>query len=97
MIITLLANLLFNYVDTLTVPIAKLLEQFRGSCPLEGIRSNIGSYNWFLISLVAHRFFGGHSKEDPPVPIPNTEVKLFCADGTAWVTVWESRSPPIFY
>ena len=41
-------------------------------------------------------FYGGHSKEDPPVPIPNTEVKLFSADGTAWATMWESRSPPIF-
>ena len=39
-------------------------------------------------------FFGGHSEEDPPVPIPNTEVKLFSADGTAWETMWESRSPP---
>ena len=42
-------------------------------------------------------FFGGHSEEVPPVPIPNTEVKLFSADGTAWETMWESRSPPIFY
>ena len=42
-----------------------------------------------------NRFIGGNSEEDPPVPIPNTEVKLFCADGTAWVTVWESRSLPI--
>ena len=41
-------------------------------------------------------FYGGHSKEDPPVPIPNTEVKLFCADGTARATVWESRTPPFF-
>ncbi|MBW6520026.1 MAG: hypothetical protein K0A99_03305, partial [Desulfoarculaceae bacterium] len=23
-------------------------------------------------------------------------VKLFCANGTAWVTVWESRTPPNF-
>ena len=38
--------------------------------------------------------FGGHSKEVTPVPIPNTEVKLFSADGTAWATVWESRSLP---
>ena len=44
-----------------------------------------------------NRFIGGHSEEDPPVPIPNTEVKLFSADGTAWVTVWESRSSPIFF
>ena len=42
-------------------------------------------------------FFGGHSEEVPPVPIPNTAVKLFCADGTAWEAVWESRTPPTFY
>jgi hypothetical protein len=27
-----------------------------------------------------------------PVPIPNTEFKLFQTDATAWETVWESRS-----
>ena len=40
---------------------------------------------------------GGDGEEATPVPISNTEVKLFSADGTAWETVWESRSPPIFY
>ena len=30
----------------------------------------------------------------PPVPIPNTMVKTQAADGTALVTVWESRWPP---
>ena len=40
--------------------------------------------------------FGGNSEEVTPVPIPNTEVKLFSADGTAWETAWESRSPPKF-
>ena len=39
---------------------------------------------------------GGHSEKDPPVPFPNTEVKLLRADGTAWVTMWESRSSPFF-
>ena len=34
--------------------------------------------------------------EATPVPIPNTEVKLRLADGTAWETVWESRSLPAF-
>ena len=34
--------------------------------------------------------------EATPVPIPNTEVKLHIADGTARVTVWESRSLPAF-
>jgi hypothetical protein len=39
-------------------------------------------------------FFGGNSEEETPVPIPNTEVKLFSADGTAWEAKWESRTPP---
>ena len=30
--------------------------------------------------------------EVPPLPIPNREVKLHSADGTA--VRWESRSPP---
>ena len=37
---------------------------------------------------------GGTSEVDPPVPIPNTEVKRFSADDTALVTVWENRSLP---
>jgi hypothetical protein len=43
---------------------------------------------------MTHTVFGGNSEEDTPVPIPNTEVKLFSADGTAWETTWESRTPP---
>ena len=43
-----------------------------------------------------YNYFGGYSGEVTPVPIPNTEVKLFCADGTARATVWESRTPPEF-
>ena len=30
-------------------------------------------------------------REGPPVPIPNTEVKLTCADDSAWVTGCENR------
>ena len=30
-------------------------------------------------------------REGPPVPIPNTEVKLVCADDSAWVTGCENR------
>ena len=37
---------------------------------------------------------GDYGKEVTPVPIPNTEVKLFSADGTAWESVWESRTLP---
>ena len=38
--------------------------------------------------------FGGDGEEVTPVPIPNTEVKLFSADGTARAAGWESRTPP---
>ena len=34
---------------------------------------------------------GDDSKEDPPVPMPNTEVKLLYVDDTWWVTARESR------
>ena len=37
---------------------------------------------------------GGYSGEVTPDPIPNSEVKLASANGTARVTLWESRTPP---
>ena len=37
---------------------------------------------------------GDYGMKVTPVPIPNTKVKLQCADGTARVTLWESRSSP---
>jgi hypothetical protein len=37
---------------------------------------------------------GGDSEEDTPVPIPNTEVKLFSADGSWGATPCESRTLP---
>ena len=66
-----------------------LKESFRGSYPRRGHHRLPGEK--YKIP-----FCGGHSEEDPPVPIPNTEVKLFSADGTARETVWESRSPPLY-
>ena len=60
-----------------------------------------GSDHISYIQLVSENFdlrvFGGNSERVTPVPIPNTEVKPLSADGTAWVTVWESRSPPNFF
>ena len=38
---------------------------------------------------------GYNSEEATPVSISNTEVKLFSADGTWWVTARESRSLPV--
>ena len=40
---------------------------------------------------------GDYSGEVTPVPIPNTEVKLPCADDTWRETAWESRTLPLFY
>ena len=37
---------------------------------------------------------GGISELEPPVPIPNTEVKRLSADDTAWATAWEHRPVP---
>ena len=62
---------------------------------------------WGFKSLIAHHkyqhttcvliFFsesGNYSEEVTPVPISNTEVKLFCADDTWWEATWESRTLP---
>ena len=40
------------------------------------------------------RISGDDSKEDPPVPMPNTEVKLLNDDDTWWATAWESSKLP---
>ena len=40
------------------------------------------------------KFSGGHGGGAIPDPIPNSEVKPSCADGTAGATLWESRSLP---
>ena len=36
-----------------------------------------------LDCLFSETYCGGYSGEDPPLPIPNREVKLTIADGTA--------------
>ena len=35
--------------------------------------------------------------EGPPVPIPNTEVKLNSAENTWSETAWEDRSTPTYF
>ena len=41
--------------------------------------------------------FGDDSEREPPVPIPNTEVKPFSANSTWLDTTWEGRTSPNFY
>ena len=36
-----------------------------------------------FVYLFSETYCGGESGEDPPLPIPNREVKLTIADGTA--------------
>ena len=43
-----------------------------------------GIYKWNILP-------DAHTGEVTPVPIPNTDVKLSRADGTAFARVWESR------
>jgi hypothetical protein len=37
---------------------------------------------------------GDNGIEETLLSIPNRKVKLYSVDGTAWVTVWESRTSP---
>ena len=41
-----------------------------------------------------HTISGDNSERDPPVPIPNTEVKPLSADGTWLATARESKTSP---
>ena len=48
----------------------------------------------FIFCLFSFEIAGVYGVEVPPVPIPNTEVKLFSADGTWRATARESRTLP---
>ena len=49
----------------------------------------------FLFNL--KKSAGVNGDEVPPVPIPNTEVKLICVEDTWMVTSWENISMPAFF
>ena len=80
-------------------PLVKWLRQ-RPLTPLTSVRIRYGSphFNaWHahhaVISLKAVNIYivGADWCEGPPVPIPNTEVKLTCAEDTCRVTDRENR------
>ena len=52
-------------------------------CSFQGVRQEVHT-----------RYSGGNGEGEPPVPIPNTEVKPFSADGTWLETARESRTLP---
>ena len=43
------------------------------------------------------KFSGDNDKEEIPVPIPNTEVKLLSAENTSGLPYWEDKKSPDFY
>ena len=53
-----------------------------------------GSQEGTRAAQTLHRNSGGNGERVPPVPIPNTEVKPFSADGTWLETARVSRSLP---
>ena len=55
---------------------------------------NIQLFIEFAGALVPAPILGDRSEGDPPVPIPNTEVKPLSPDGTARASVWERRKLP---
>ena len=51
----------------------------------------------FLCSIlrIPKSLTGVDDDEDPPVPIPNTEVKLIRVENTWLETAWEDRTMPV--
>ena len=43
------------------------------------------------------RIVGVNCAEEPPVPIPNTEVKLCNVENTWLETIWKDKSMPTLY
>ena len=51
--------------------------------------SHGGNTSSNLVRVTIFLLVGANGEEVPPVPIPNTEVKLFCAYDTWSVSSWE--------
>ena len=48
----------------------------------------------FSFERSSSKEYGGESKKDTPVPMPNTEVKLLNAESSWWETACEGRQLP---
>ena len=51
----------------------------------------------FSFERSSSKEYGGESKKDTPVPMPNTEVKLLNAESSWWATACEERKLPCSY
>ena len=63
--------------------VVQCLTQHATRTPLDGV------WGWLFQVCV-----GGFSVEGTPGPVPIPVAKLDCADGTAIVGLWESKTPP---
>ena len=54
--------------------------------------ANHSSIHFSLFFYLNKAIVSVFNSEGPPVPIPNTEVKLVCAHNTWLDTAWEDRS-----
>ena len=63
-------------------------------CGFEGVKLRAERSESGRKQRAQHNISGDNSLRDPPVPIPNTEVKPQHADGTWLATARESRSSP---
>ena len=48
-------------------------------------------YSIITFVLISYQFSSDDYMEEIPVPIPNTEVKLQCAENTCGLPCWENR------
>ncbi len=53
-------------------------------------------YSFAFVFIFCFQFAGAYCKEVPPVPFPNTAVKLFHDENTWLVTTWKLSSVPAF-
>ena len=50
-----------------------------------------------MLERSIQKISGDNNEEEIPVPMPNTEVKLFSAEDTCGLPCWENRKSPVFY
>ena len=76
---------------TTQISCSNMLYSFERTSLLKNAGANSFAQGFKLKKL---KISSGNGEEGTPVPIPNTEVKLFSADGTWGVGPRESKSPP---
>ena len=67
--------------------------RLRPLTPATRVRISYGSPLW---ATKEKKIVGVYSDEGPPVPIPNTAVKLISAENTWGAAPWEDRATPTF-